>query len=204
MTVAPVMPLRFRSLARASVALCAVVLAATGCSLLGAESRDNAEPSLAPGEVAWTFAAASDVAREIPGVDDIFMSVGPIGLPNTQEMTVGANLQDGYPEELIPPLVDHLLALAWSVPDEKPHFKVSVAMRVGASSADLEPTAEALGWQYYGGPSLELSSRDLEDRYGAWPGERPDLPAELVDAIPSEAGLLGDTATTEPSPSPTP
>ena len=205
MRTTALVPPRFRSHAVAFVVLCAVAAVAAGCTLLGAGSRDSAAPSLAPGEVAWTFAAASDEAREIPGVDDIFMSVGPIGLPNTREMAVRADVQDGYPEELIPPLVDYLLALAWSVPDEKPDFRVSFAMLLGDSSPDLESAADALGWEFQDGSSkIEVSSSDLENRYGEWPGKRPELPAELANVVLPETGLPGGTATTEPSPTPTP
>jgi hypothetical protein len=179
--------------------LCTVAIAATGCVPLGAGNRDDVEPSRVPGGEAWTFADASDVVREIPGVENVFMSVGPIGLPGTQEMAVGVDVQYGYPEELIPPLVDHILALAWSVPDEKPGFLVAFNMLRGGSSVDLEPTAKALGWTFGGGPGLELSSSDLEARYGQWPGQRPGLPVALADAVLPERA-----ESPEPSPSPTP
>ncbi|WP_160667933.1 hypothetical protein [Pseudarthrobacter sp. ATCC 49987] len=122
--------------------------------------------------------------RDVPGVEKSFVTSGPVGLPNQIELTTGLNLTGGYPAELVPQLVDYVLAVAWSIPLKKPTTSVSIAFKAAGKSVDLKPAAAALGWPEYPGPVLSLSPRDLAERYGPWPGDRPALPVELAAYVP--------------------
>ena len=128
------------------------------------------------------------------------LTSGPNGLWNQIELSTGLLLVDGYPPELVPQLVDYVLAVAWSVPVEKPTTAVSIAFMAGKKSVDLDPAALALGWPRHTGADLSLSPRDLADRYGPWPGARPALPAELAAYVPPPPA---PTTPTAPTPNPT-
>jgi hypothetical protein len=166
-----------RAAAPAVVTALAVLIALTGCSSLWR--------SAAPADPDWKYSDAMNVLREVPGVKKSFVTSGPVGLPGQIELSTGLQLTDGYPEELLPQLVDYVLALAWSVPTKKPTTSVSIGFMAAGESVDLEPAAVTLGWPGYTGPGLSLSPRDLAKRYGAWPGHRPALPAELAAYVPA-------------------
>ncbi|MEC5192418.1 hypothetical protein [Arthrobacter sp. MP_2.3] len=163
--------------ALAAVTALAVLMAITGCSSLWRSDAPPADPK-------WKYSDARKVLAEVPGVNKTHLTSGPVGLPNQIELSTGLQLVDGYPVELVPKLVDYVLALAWSVPVEKPTTTVSITFMAGEKSVDLLPAALALGWPEYTGPKLSLSPRDLAARYGPWPGDRPALPAELAAYVP--------------------
>lgn len=165
-----------RAAALAAVTVLAVLIALTGCSSLW-RSAPPADPN-------WKYSDAMNALREVPGVEKSFLTSGPVGLPGQIELSTGLNLAAGYPKELLPQLVDYVLALAWSVPINKPTTSVSIGFRAGGTGVDLEPAALALGWPGYPGPALSLSPRDLAARYGPWPGARPALPADLAAYVP--------------------
>jgi hypothetical protein len=50
------------------------------------------------------------------------------------------------------------------------------------STIAILATLDIASEQYAGGDSVELSSSDLDARYGSWPGEVPTLPAALGGA----------------------
>ncbi len=163
--------------AAALATVTAVVVALSGCSSLW---RSDAPPE----DPTWTYSAAMNTLRDVPGVEKSFVTSGPVGLPNQIELTTGLNLTGGYPAELVPQLVDYVLAVAWSIPLKKPTTSVSIAFKAAGKSVDLKPAAAALGWPEYPGPVLSLSPRDLAERYGPWPGDRPALPVELAAYVP--------------------
>ena len=165
-----------RGAALAAVTTLAVLMALTGCSSLG-RSAPPADPK-------WKYSDARKVLAEVPGVNKTHLTSGPVGLPNQIELSTGLNLTDGYPTELLPQLVDYVLALAWSVPIEKPTTSVSIGFMAAGKSVDLQPAAAFLGWPGYAGPGLSLSPKVLTARYGPWPGDRPALPAELAAYVP--------------------
>ncbi|MDJ0320262.1 hypothetical protein [Pseudarthrobacter sp. PS3-L1] len=166
-----------RTAVLAVVTALAVLLALTGCSSLWRSDAPPADPQ-------WKYSDAMKVLAEIPGVNESYLTSGPVGLPNQIELTAGLQLVKGYPVELVPKLVDYALALAWSVPVEKPTTTVSIAFMAGKKSVDLQPAALALGWPEYTGRTLSLSPKDLAARYGPWPGDRPAVPAELATYVP--------------------
>jgi hypothetical protein len=169
-------PWPHRTAALATVTSLAVLMALTGCSSLW-RSAPPADPT-------WKYSDAMNVLREVPGVEDSFVTSGPVGLPNQIELTTGLNLTGEYPPELLPQLVDYVLAVAWSVPIKEPTTSVEIAFRAAGKGLDLQPAAAVLGWPGYTGPVLSLSPRDLAARYGPWPGVRPALPAELAAFVP--------------------
>lgn len=167
---------------RRTVVLVAASLAAAmvlaGCVGLG---RADRPASTAPTDAASATRTTAQVTEELsrlPGVSAAFVSTGPVGLPNQLELTVGLNLEAGYPGD-VPALLDHTLAMAWSATAEEPTTTASVAFRDGDSALDLAPAAAALGWTGMTGPTLDLSMDQMAERYGPWPGPVPETPAAL-------------------------
>ncbi|PRY65941.1 hypothetical protein B0I08_10991 [Glaciihabitans tibetensis] len=189
-----------------AVLLVAGVMVASGCALIGG-GDDVAENTLEPGEVALTHAAARAELDSIPGVEVSYVALGTLnGLPWGKDLTTGLNLEDAYPDELITPLADYMLALVWSVPEKKPGAMSIGFLRLG-EGVDLVPTAESFGWTTgYTSPGLDLAVQDVEDRYGEWPGERPQLPPELANYVPTMLPTTPPSTltSTPPAPSPTP
>ena len=151
-------------------------LALGGCAGFG-----RSGPPTAPNPSATatrTTAQVTDELSQLPGVRAAFVSTGPVGLPNQRELTVGLNLEAGYPGD-VPALLDYSLAMAWSATAEEPTTTAAVAFRGGDSALDLGPAAAALGWTDMTGPTLAVSMDEMVERYGPWPGPVPEKPAAL-------------------------
>ena len=149
-----------------------------GCAGLG---RSGQPESTAPSDSASDTRTTAQVTNELsrlPGVSAAFVSTGPVGLPNQLELTIGLNLEAGYPGDVLA-LLDYTLAMAWSATAEEPTTTAAVAFRNGDSALDLAPAAAALGWTEMTGPALDLSVDDMAERYGPWPGPVPEKPAAL-------------------------
>ncbi|TFD91871.1 hypothetical protein E3T61_07810 [Cryobacterium lactosi] len=146
-----------------------------GCAGLGRSGQPAAPNSPT---AARTTAQVTEELTQLPGVSAAFVSTGPVGLPNQLELTVGLNLEAGYPGD-VPALLDYTLAMAWSATAEEPTTTASVAFRDGDTALDLAPAAAALGWTEMTGPTLDLSVDDMAERYGPWPGPVPEKPAAL-------------------------
>ncbi|WP_130176093.1 hypothetical protein [Cryobacterium sp. SO1] len=147
-----------------------------GCAGLGRSGQPAAPTS--PTTVARTTAQVTEELSQLPGVSAAFVSTGPVGLPNQLELTVGLNLEAGYPGD-VPALLDYTLALAWSATADEPTTTASVAFRDGDTALDLAPAAAALGWTGITGPILDLSVDEMAERYGPWPGPVPEKPVAL-------------------------
>ena len=150
--------------------------ALSGCVGLGRSGQPD-EPS-ASATAARSTAQVTEELGQVPGVSAAFVSTGPVGLPNQLELTVGLNLEAGYPGD-VPTLLDYTLAMAWSATAEEPTTTASVAFRGGDSALDLGPAAAALGWTDMTGPTLAVSMDEMVERYGPWPGPVPERPAAL-------------------------
>ncbi|WP_104165773.1 hypothetical protein [Cryobacterium sp. N22] len=165
---------------RRTVLLVAATLSAAlalgGCAGFGRSGQPTAPNPSAT--ATRTTAQVTDELSQLPGVSAAFVSTGPVGLPNQLELTVGLNLEAGYPGD-VPALLDYTLAMAWSATAEEPTTTASVAFRDGDSALDLAPAAAALGWTGMTGPTLAVSMDEMADRYGPWPGPVPERPAAL-------------------------
>lgn len=153
-----------------------LAVALGGCAGLGRAGQPAAPTASAP--AARTTAQVTEELGQLPGVSAAFVSTGPVGLPNQLELTVGLNLEAGYPGD-VAALLDYTLAMAWSATAEEPTTTASVAFRDGDSALDLAPAAAALGWTAMTGPTLAVSIDDMTERYGPWPGPVPEKPAAL-------------------------
>ena len=151
-------------------------LALGGCAGLGRSGQPTTSNSSAT--ATRTTAQVTEELSQLPGVSAAFVSTGPVGLPNQLELTVGLNLEAGYPGD-VPALLDYTLAMAWSATAEEPTTTAAVAFRDGDSALDLAPAAAALGWTEMTGPTLAVSMDEMAERYGPWPGPVPEKPAAL-------------------------
>jgi len=150
--------------------------ALSGCVDLGRSDQPAATTDSTT--ASRTTAQVTEELGQLPGVSAAFVSTGPVGLPNQLELTVGLNLEAGYPGD-VPALLDYTLAMAWSATAEEPTTTASVAFRDGDSALDLAPAAAALGWTAMTGPVLSVSVDEMAERYGPWPGPVPEKPAAL-------------------------
>jgi len=150
-------------------------LALSGCAGLGRAGQPAAPNSSG---ATRTTAQVTEELGQLPGVSAAFVSTGPVGLPSQLELTVGLNLEAGYPGD-VPALLDYTLAMAWSATAEEPTTTAAVAFRDGDSALDLAPAAAALGWTEMTGPTLSVSMEEMVERYGPWPGPVPEKPAAL-------------------------
>jgi len=151
-------------------------LALGGCAGFGRSGQPTTSKSSAT--ATRTTAQVTEELSQLPGVSAAFVSTGPVGLPNQLELTVGLNLEAGYPGD-VPALLDYTLAMAWSATAEEPTTTAAVAFRGGDSALDLGPAAAALGWTEMTGPTLAVSMDEMVERYGPWPGPVPEKPAAL-------------------------
>ena len=151
-------------------------LALGGCAGFGRSGQPTTSNSSAP--ATRTTAQVTEELSQLPGVSAAFVSTGPVGLPNQLELTVGLNLEAGYPGD-VPALLDYTLAMAWSATAEEPTTTAAVAFRGGDSALDLGPAAAALGWTEMTGPTLAVSMDEMVERYGPWPSPVPEKPAAL-------------------------
>ncbi|MGO4783438.1 hypothetical protein [Cryobacterium sp. W22_MBD10_FK3] len=151
-------------------------LALGGCAGFGRSGQPTTSNSSAT--ATRTTAQVTEELSQLPGVSAAFVSTGPVGLPNQLELTVGLNLEAGYPGD-VPALLDYTLAMAWSATAEEPTTTAAVAFRDGDSALDLAPAAAALGWTEMTGPTLAVSMDEMVERYGPWPGPVPEKPAAL-------------------------
>ncbi|POH68497.1 MULTISPECIES: hypothetical protein [Cryobacterium] len=149
-----------------------------GCVAVGRSGQPASTSPNDPASDSRTTAQVTDELGQLPGVSAAFVSTGPVGLPNQLELTVGLNLEAGYPGD-VPALLDYTLAMAWSATVEQPTTTAAVAFRDGDSALDLAPAAAALGWTGMTGPTLAVSMDEMADRYGPWPGPVPEKPAAL-------------------------
>ena len=114
---------------RTALLLAATLSAATvlgGCAGLGRSGQPAAPTDSAT--AARSTAQVTEELSRLPGVSAAFVSTGPVGLPNQLELTVGLNLEAGYPGD-VTALLDYTLAMAWSATDEEPTTTASVAFR---------------------------------------------------------------------------
>ena len=151
-------------------------LALGGCAGFGRSGQPTTSNSSAT--ATRTTAQVTEELSQLPGVSAAFVSTGPVGLPNQLELTVGLNLEAGYPGD-VPALLDYTLAMAWSATAEEPTTTAAVGFRDGDSALDLAPAAAALGWTAMAGPTLDVSMDEMVERYGPWPGPVPERPAAL-------------------------
>ena len=151
-------------------------LALGGCAGFGRSGQPTTSNSSAT--ATRTTAQVTEELSQLPGVSAAFVSTGPVGLPNQLELTIGLNLEAGYPGD-VPALLDYTLAMAWSATAEEPTTTAAVAFRDGDSALDLAPAAAALGWTEMTGPTLSVSMEEMVERYGPWPGPVPEKPAAL-------------------------
>ena len=151
-------------------------LALGGCAGFGRSGQPTTSNSSAT--ATRTTAQVTEELSQLPGVSAAFVSTGPVGLPNQLELTVGLNLEAGYPGD-VPALLDYTLAMAWSATAEEPTTTAAVAFRDGDSALDLAPAAAALGWTEMTGPTLAVSMDEMVERYGPWPGPVAKKPAAL-------------------------
>ena len=147
-----------------------------GCAGIGRSGQPDA-PTASATAVRSTAQVTEELGR-LPGVSAAFVSTGPVGLPNQLELTVGLNLDAGYPGD-VAALLDYTLAMAWSATAEEPTTTAAVGFRDGDSALDLAPAAAALGWTAMAGPTLDVSMDEMVERYGPWPGPVPERPAAL-------------------------
>ena len=150
--------------------------ALSGC--VGLSRSDQPAATTDSTAASRTTAQVTEELGQLPGVSAAFVSTGPVGLPNQLELTVGLNLEAGYPGD-VPALLDYTLAMAWSATAEEPTTTASVAFRDGDSALDLAPAAAALGWTAMTGSVLSVSVDEMAERYGPWPGPVPEKPAAL-------------------------
>jgi hypothetical protein len=175
----------------------AVLGALTGCTGLG--GREPVVTPLTAEGAPWNHKEAAQKIRSIPGVVDASIAFGPDGIPGQNSMTIGFELAADYPDELLVPLTEFLLSVAWSIPEDKPSTTVDLGAARGEGWIDFRPATRELGLRNDESIGLTLGAGEMAEHYGDWPLAPPVLPAALAEYVPATR-----VPVPEPSPAPTP
>lgn len=129
-----------------------------------------------------TLAAVEEAVAEIPGAD---FTAARAWDGTTAYVTATLSATDAFTGDP-GALVDYSLAQLASQ-DEVDRgrfvrFAFDAPGQTVESTIAILATLDIASEQYAGGDSVELSSSDLDARYGSWPGEVPTLPAALGGA----------------------
>lgn len=145
-----------------------LLVALCGCTITHAPQQSDRSSKLVYSEL-----------NAIPGVSSAQLNGGTSGLPGRDQLGAALTLDPVYhPDTAV--LLDYVLAELWSQSSVHPTTVVTVSMQRGDDVLDLSSAAATLGLKDVGTRSLAVAASDMAQRYGAWPGPIPTLPAALA------------------------
>jgi hypothetical protein len=179
------MRMSLRALLPAGAGVLALALLVTGCS--GPSSAPTA--SSAAGQSA---AHAQASIRKIPGVESATVKLNQTmsGFNKHDSVITHVTLAQGTTVPDPSKLIDHLVAVSWSVNGERPDNGISLTLATNPQ-IDVGPVARDSGWPkvtYFTNSAdpdaprfAGFSAQSLTEKLGAWPGKVPTVESGLVE-----------------------